>query len=70
MDNSNFIELSYALDTFYFLYKIIHQPHFITLTVLHRIPVFTRLKRSIFYRFVSAKDYLGQQGLLEVCKQW
>jgi len=100
-------------------YKITNSelPHFITLTVLHWIPVFTRpetvnillesltflskddlkvyayvvlekmMRQKIDYihlnpvkrgyvdeaehwRYSSAKNYLGRQGLLEVCRQW
>jgi len=75
------------------------QPHFLTCTVLHWIPVFTRpetvqiLLDSLHYLqkieyihnnpvergyvdrpehwwYSSARDYLGQEGLLRVCRAW
>jgi len=50
------------------------QPHFMTLTVLHWIPVFTRPETVDIvlnaFGYSSARDYAGQAGLLEVCKAW
>ena len=50
-------------------------PHFLTCTVLHWLPIFTNtVKRGYvdeeYWRYSSARDYKGKNGLFEVEKLW
>ena len=51
-------------------YKITNPelPHFVTLTVLHWIPVFTRPETVTI--LLDALRYLIKEGLLEICTGW